>query len=49
MIDLTYSESDDYILKNLKNSVNYTKLLETKGVENVDERNNFLNGIWFQL
>jgi len=42
ILDLAYTESDDYILKNLKNSVNFSKLAEIKGIDIIDERINFL-------
>lgn len=42
-LDIAYTESDDYILKNLRNSVTYGKLLETKGFDNIEERLNFLS------
>lgn len=42
-LDIAYTESDDYILKNLRNSVTYGKLLETKGFDNIEERINFLS------
>ena len=41
--DLGFTDIDDYILFHMKDSEFYGKLVNSKGIENVEKRRHFLN------
>jgi hypothetical protein len=42
-IDLPFSETEDNIIKTMKNQEQYQELVQKRGKDQVDEREHFLN------
>jgi len=43
LLGLSFTDADDYILINMKNTEYYNQLVSIKGKENVEKRRLFLN------
>ena len=43
ILDLGFTDIDDYILINMRHSEFYNKLVINKGIENIEKRSAFLN------